>query len=53
MTLDDYVYPTWAEGMGLCISFSSMIWIPTYFIYYLVTGPGTLKEVNFLINFSL
>ena len=43
VTYDDYVYPDWAEGMGLCISFSSMIWVPAYFIYYLATGPGTIR----------
>jgi solute carrier family 6 GABA transporter-like protein 1 len=48
VTYDDYVYPGWAEGMGLCISFSSMIWIPAYFFYYLLTEPGTIKEVRIL-----
>ena len=43
VTYDDYEYPGWAEGMGLCISFSSMIWVPAYFVYYLVTGPGTIR----------
>ena len=40
----DYVYPKWAEIMGLCISFSSMMWVIVYAIYYLITTPGTLKE---------
>ena len=41
---EDYVYPKWAEIMGLCISFSSMIWVPIYAIYYLITSKGSLKE---------
>jgi solute carrier family 6 GABA transporter-like protein 1 len=41
---ETYVYPKWAEIMGLCISFSSMIWVPIYVIYFLATTPGTLKE---------
>ena len=30
--------------MGLLISFSSMIWVPIYAIYFLIKTPGTLKE---------
>ncbi|KAK2714277.1 sodium- and chloride-dependent GABA transporter 1-like [Artemia franciscana] len=40
----DYKYPEWAEVLGLLISFSSMIWIPLYAIYYLLTQPGTILE---------
>lgn len=43
---EDYEYPKWAEYMGLCMSFTSMIWVPGYAIYYLVTQPGTLREVS-------
>lgn len=41
---DDYHYPAWAEGMGLLLSFSSMIWVPLYAVYYLATQPGTLLQ---------
>ena len=44
MTFGDYVYPKWSEAMGLCISFSSMIWVVAYAIYFLATTPGSLKE---------
>lgn len=44
VTYGDYDYPKWAEVMGLCISFSSMIWIVIYAIYYLATTPGTLSQ---------
>lgn len=40
----DYEYPAWGEALGFCISFSSMIWVPGYIIYYLITTPGTLME---------
>ena len=40
----DYVYPAWAEGLGLCLSFSSMIWVPGYAVYYLATESGSLRE---------
>ena len=48
VTYGDYVYPSWAEGMGLLISFSSMIWVPGYAIYYLFTQPGSFSEVRFI-----
>lgn len=43
---DDYVYPKWAEVLGLCVSVSSMVWVPIYIAYYLYTQPGTIKEVR-------
>ncbi len=46
----DYTYPKWAEYMGLCISFTSMIWVPGYAIYYLATAPGTFREVRFWLQ---
>ena len=42
----DYVYPGWAEILGLLMSFSSMIWVPGYAIYYVLTQPGTIIEVT-------
>lgn len=39
-----YQYPAWAEVMGFGMSIASMIWIPTYAIYYLISTPGTLRE---------
>jgi len=40
----DYHYPKWAEGMGLCMSFASMIWVPLYALYYVATQPGSFME---------
>ncbi|XP_044732020.1 sodium- and chloride-dependent GABA transporter 1-like [Chrysoperla carnea] len=40
----DYEYPWWGTLTGLLLSAASMIWIPGYAIYYLLTRPGTLKE---------
>ncbi|KAK0080226.1 hypothetical protein PV325_014170 [Microctonus aethiopoides] len=39
-----YEYPTWAEIVGFCLSFSSMIWVPGYAIYYVLMTPGSIKE---------
>ena len=39
-------YPKWAHGIGFLMSFSSMMWIPGYALYYLLTTSGTFKEVS-------
>ncbi|XP_034240905.1 sodium- and chloride-dependent GABA transporter 2-like [Thrips palmi] len=39
-----YQYPLWAQGLGIAISFSSMIWIPAYAVYYMIKSKGTFKE---------
>lgn len=41
-----YTYPWWGEGLGIAMSLMSMIWIPLYAAYYLITEPGTLKQVG-------
>jgi hypothetical protein len=41
-----YRYPWWGEGLGITISLMSMIWIPLYAVYYLMSEPGTLKQVG-------
>ena len=43
---EKYHYPKWAEIIGLLISFSSMIWIPLYAIYYLILGVKTSQAVT-------
>ena len=43
--LGSYEYPGWAEGLGLCFSFASMMWVPGYALYYLFTQPGTFMQV--------
>jgi solute carrier family 6 GABA transporter-like protein 1 len=44
--LGEYSYPTWAEVLGLCFSFASMIWVPGYALYYVLTQPGTIMQVG-------
>ena len=43
---DSYVYPTWAEGLGLLMSLSSMVMVPGYAIYYVLTQPGSIMQVS-------
>ncbi|XP_066261098.1 sodium- and chloride-dependent GABA transporter 1-like isoform X2 [Euwallacea similis] len=40
----DYNYPLWANILGLGISFSSMLWVPVYAIYYVFTEPNSVIE---------
>ena len=46
-----YEYPAWGEALGLLISSASMVWIPGYAVYYLLTTKGTLKEVGIAVGF--
>ncbi|KAH6928172.1 hypothetical protein HPB50_012364 [Hyalomma asiaticum] len=41
---DHYVYPWWGEMVGWGMALASIIWIPTYAIYYLWNSSGTLLE---------
>ena len=43
-------YPNWAHGIGFLMSFSSMMWIPGYALYYLATNSGTLKDVSWVLE---
>ncbi|KAH7938394.1 hypothetical protein HPB49_023169 [Dermacentor silvarum] len=39
-----YAYPWWAEMLGWFMSLASIIMIPTYMVYFLVTTPGSLRQ---------
>lgn len=41
---DVYEFPTWATNLGYVLALSSMIQVPLYAIYAMLTTPGTLKE---------
>ncbi|XP_022909605.1 sodium- and chloride-dependent GABA transporter 1-like isoform X2 [Onthophagus taurus] len=38
----NYTYPKWSNVIGFILSFSSMVWVPIYALYYILTGPGTI-----------
>jgi len=42
--MGEYHYPHWGE-VGFAISLSSMLWVPGYAIYYLLSTPGSWTEV--------
>ena len=46
-------YPNWAHGIGFLMSFSSMMWIPGYALYYLATNNGSLKDVSCVLRTGL
>ncbi|GFV23373.1 tigger transposable element-derived protein 6 [Trichonephila clavipes] len=46
LTLNDYTYPKWAIGIGWILTASSLLCIPGYITYYLVTTPGTYLEFH-------
>ncbi|XP_078536150.1 sodium-dependent serotonin transporter [Lissotriton helveticus] len=44
LKLFDYSYPYWTTVLGYSIGTSSIICIPAYMVYRLLTTPGSLKE---------
>ncbi|CAH0555838.1 unnamed protein product [Brassicogethes aeneus] len=44
LTYAEYKYPHWADALGICISFMSMMWVPLYAIYYVLTEPGSIVQ---------
>jgi hypothetical protein len=41
----DYVYPDWAQGIGVCMGLVSMICIPIAFFHEIWKAKGSLREV--------
>uniref|UniRef100_F6TM37 Transporter n=1 Tax=Ciona intestinalis TaxID=7719 RepID=F6TM37_CIOIN len=41
----DYTYPVWANVLGWALSLLSLLWIPGVFIYVLMNGRGSIKQV--------
>ncbi|KAJ6657152.1 hypothetical protein lerEdw1_002741 [Lerista edwardsae] len=44
LTYDEYVFPLWANAIGWVVASSSMILVPAYIVYKLLTIRGTFKQ---------
>ncbi|XP_074640098.1 sodium- and chloride-dependent creatine transporter 1-like [Tubulanus polymorphus] len=46
-----YLYPTWAQVLGVCLGLLSMVQIPIIMLVKIIRTPGTLKErVRYLMK---
>ena len=45
---EDIEYPFYMHAIGFGMSLSSMLWIPGYAIYYVLSQRGSLRDVSIL-----
>ena len=50
----DYYQPAWLNYLGIIILISCLIWVPAYFIYYLVSRPfGLIRNLQIGIRANI
>ena len=52
VTYNDYVYPVGAQAIGFMMALASMLCIPGYAVYALLSANGSLSEVCHLQSLS-
>lgn len=53
LSYEGYVYPAWANMLGMCIAGSSIIMIPFVAIIQICITKGTFKQVYYLLLCNL
>lgn len=43
---EDIEYPFYMHAIGFVMSLASMLWIPGYAIYYVISQRGSLRDVR-------
>lgn len=46
---DDYKFPDWSTQVGWGVAMSSMLFVPSYAMYKILSVPGTFREVSALV----